>query len=250
MNWASSPHEDSHVANIQFDSKYVLQNLLFLSKQIMTRSEKILAAIFKGLSKTLRLCLSDLSDSEDSVTPERLWKTLLRAGMRVPVHLPRISIQTAIKEWTQHYRPARVFAGAPCHGGDLKGRDTAGRSSLSPREAVTHQRRTQADQHIRQRDGGLLLRQSPIPVQHGHPPEWKLDSRGPGVSTYPAPPPTHRGDCLLGASHHSSLLPGASFRSSSSWEGSWPGLSLHPPQLLSPREVGITNCYHLDNANQ
>lgn len=86
---------------------------------------------------------------------------------------------------------------------------------------------TEADQDIRQIDGGLLLRQPPIPVQHGHPPGWELDSKRSGISTYPTPTPTHRGGCLLGVSPHSSLLPGASSRSSFSWKGSWPGLSRH-----------------------
>lgn len=114
---------------IQFDRNVsVLQNILFFSKQIMTWSEKILAVIFKGL---FRLRLSDLSDSEDSVTPEWLWKTLLQVGMRVSVHLTRIIIQTGTTEWTQDRGPARHLTGATRHMGDWTGRGTAGQEQSS-----------------------------------------------------------------------------------------------------------------------
>lgn len=125
-------------------------------------------------------------------------------------------------------------------------RDTAGRSSPLPWAAVEPELDTSRPGH--QTEGWWPFAETaPIPVQHGHPLEWKLHSKRSGISTHPTPTPTHRGGCLLGASHHSFLLPGASFKSSLGELLTWTLPT--PTTALVPQRSGHHYFYHLDNVN-
>lgn len=73
--------------------------------------------------------------------------------------------------------------------GGLMGRDMAGRSSPLPWAMVTPGLDRSRPGHQTEGWWTLLGQPPPIPVQHAHPSEWKLDSKRSGISIYPTPTP-------------------------------------------------------------